>query len=133
MCATMPALRCDRHRHAAETITPTEPPPACAPPPLRPETLRAPVYSLSTKARAGGKAKPRFEFGPDTDCDTMNLLSYCMPMTVDRKQLVLGLYKGTQSYSNIFGGGVDIDALHPEFCSADGEPYGILQVRSTRL
>lgn len=46
-----------------------------------------PVYSLSTKGAQGRR-------------DTMNLVTYCAPVSISPRRMALGLYKGTVSAEN---------------------------------
>jgi flavin reductase (DIM6/NTAB) family NADH-FMN oxidoreductase RutF len=49
--------------------------------------LNQPVYSLATNAGKSGKP-------------SMNLVTYCSPMSINPRTVCLGLYKGTQSWEN---------------------------------
>eukprot|EP00892_Ulva_mutabilis_P006799 jgi/Ulvmu1/4491/UM002_0217.1 len=60
---------------------------ALAPAPYPLATMSQPVYSLATN-------------GAHESRDTMNLLTYCAPMSIHPRTVALGLYKGTQSWIN---------------------------------
>lgn len=51
-------------------------------------TLSQPVYSLATN-------------GVDEGRDTINLVTYCAPMSISPRTVAIGLYKGTQSWINL--------------------------------
>lgn len=50
-------------------------------------TLSQPVYSLATN-------------GVDEGRNTINLVTYCAPMSIKPRTIAIGLYKGTQSWIN---------------------------------
>lgn len=50
-------------------------------------TVSQPVYSLATNGVDEGRA-------------TINLVTYCAPMSINPRTIAIGLYKGTQSWIN---------------------------------
>jgi hypothetical protein len=54
--------------------------------------LTSPVYSLSTEGYGDGRA-------------TMNLITYCSPMSMEPRYLALGLFRDTMTLHNFMGHG----------------------------
>lgn len=57
--------------------------------------LDQPVYSLATLASTGGTP-------------TMNIVTYCAPMSIQPRTVALGLFKGTQSWENFLANKVGV-------------------------
>ena len=77
-----------QQRHLQCSATGSGEPPA--PPPFA--ALSSAVYSLATKDAAGGQR-------------TLNLVTYCSPVSIRPRFYALGLYRGTLSWENMLATG----------------------------